>query len=112
MELAGRDSNPRPESVKRAGSEPQPSLPPEKKPTGALGPAGDPVAGGDDFVAVALAVIERLLSEPRSLLTLLTGAEPEPLNALIDAIATAHPEVEIEVHAGGQPHYPLLIGAE
>jgi DAK2 domain fusion protein YloV len=73
---------------------------------------GDPVAGGDDFVGVALAVIERLLSEPRSLLTLLTGAEPQPLNALIDAIATAHPEVEIEVHAGGQPHYPLLIGAE
>jgi dihydroxyacetone kinase-like predicted kinase len=73
---------------------------------------GDPVAGGDDFVDVTLAVIEHLLSEPRSLLTLLTGAEPQPLNALIDAIATAHPEVEIEVHAGGQPHYPLLIGAE
>lgn len=73
---------------------------------------GDPVAGGDDFVDVTLAVIERLLSEPRSLLTLLTGAEPQPLDGLVDRIAAAYPEVEIEVHEGGQPHYPLLLGAE
>jgi hypothetical protein len=73
---------------------------------------GVPVAGGDDFVDVTLAVIEHLLSEPRSLLTLLTGAEPPPLDGLVDRIAAAHPDVEIEVHEGGQPHYPLLIGAE
>jgi len=73
---------------------------------------GDPVAGGDDFADVTLAVIEHLLSEPRSLLTLLTGAEPPPLDGLVDRIAAAHPEVEIEVHEGGQPHYALLLGAE
>jgi hypothetical protein len=73
---------------------------------------GDPIAGGDDFAEVTLAVIEHLLSEPRSLLTLLTGAEVPPLDGLIDRIAAAHPDIEIEVHAGGQPHYPLLIGAE
>jgi len=73
---------------------------------------GDPVAGGDDFVDVTLAVIAHLLSQPRSLLTLLTGAEPPPLDGLVDRIAAAHPEVEIEVHAGGQPHYPLLLSAE
>jgi uncharacterized protein len=73
---------------------------------------GDPVAGGDDFVAVAFAVIERLLSEPREHLTLLTGAERPELRDLIDRITEAHPEVEIEVHEGGQPHYPLLLGAE
>jgi len=73
---------------------------------------GDPVAGGDDFVDVTLAVVEHLLNEPRSLLTLLTGAEPPPLDGLVDRIAAAHPEVEIEVHVGGQPHYPLLLGAE
>ena len=73
---------------------------------------GDPVAGGDDFVDVTLAVIEHLLAEPRSLLTLLTGAEPPPLDGLVDRISAAHPGLEIEVHEGGQPHYPLLIGAE
>jgi DAK2 domain fusion protein YloV len=77
---------------------------------------GDPVAGGEDFAEVTLAVVEHLLSEPRSLLTLLTGAEPpQPddwLDGILDRIGAAHPEVEIEVHEGGQPHYPLLLGAE
>ena len=74
---------------------------------------GDPVAGGEDFVEVTLAVVANLLSEPRSLLTLLTGTEPPAqLDDLLEQIAAAHPEVEIEVHEGGQPHYPLLIGAE
>jgi dihydroxyacetone kinase-like predicted kinase len=73
---------------------------------------GDPVAGGDDFVDVTLAVIEHLLSEPRSLLTLLTGEDSPPLDGLLDRIGAAHPELEIEVHEGGQPHYALLLGAE
>jgi len=27
-------------------------------------------------------------------------------------VADRHPELELEVHAGGQPHYPLLLSAE
>jgi dihydroxyacetone kinase-like predicted kinase len=73
---------------------------------------GDAVVGGDDFSEVALGVIERLLSEPRALLTLLTGAEPPPLDGLVERLASSHPDLEIEVHEGGQPHYPLLLGAE
>ncbi|HKD95138.1 MAG TPA: DAK2 domain-containing protein [Gaiellaceae bacterium] len=78
-----------------------------------LGLADDtPVAGGDDFADVALAVVARLLEEPRWLLTLLTGAEPQPLDGLLERIAAANPELEVEVHDGGQPHYSLLLGAE
>ncbi len=73
---------------------------------------GEPVAGGDDFADVTLGVVVRLLAEPRTLLTLLTGAEPPPLDGLLERLASAHPELEIEVHEGGQPHYPLLLGAE
>ncbi len=73
---------------------------------------GEPVAGGDDFADVALGVVARLLAEPRTLLTLLTGAEPPPLDGLVERLASAHPELEVEVHEGGQPHYPLLLGAE
>ncbi len=73
---------------------------------------GEPVVGGDDFAVVALGVVERLLAEPRALLTLLTGAEPPPLDGLVERLAAAHPELEVEVHDGGQPHYPLLLGAE
>jgi DAK2 domain fusion protein YloV len=73
---------------------------------------GDPVAGGESFEDVAGAVVERLLAEPRELLTLLTGEEEAPLEALLERIRTSHPEVEIEVQEGGQPHYPLLLSAE
>jgi DAK2 domain fusion protein YloV len=74
--------------------------------------AGEPVAGGDDFADVALGVVAQLLGEPRALLTLLTGDEPPPLDGLLERLASAHPELEVEVHEGGQPHYPLLLGAE
>jgi dihydroxyacetone kinase-like predicted kinase len=73
---------------------------------------GQPVAGGDDFATVAFEVVARLLAEPRTVLTLLTGAEPPPLDGLVERLASAHPELEIEVRAGGQAHYPLLLGAE
>jgi len=73
---------------------------------------GEPVAGGEDFAEVAFEVVARLLAEPRGLLTLLTGAEPPPLDGLVERLESAHPELEVEVHEGGQPHYPLLLGAE
>ncbi|HEY8108092.1 MAG TPA: DAK2 domain-containing protein [Gaiellaceae bacterium] len=73
---------------------------------------GEAVAGGDDFAEVAFSVVGRLLAEPRTLLTLLTGAEPPPLDGLVERLTSAHPELEVEVHEGGQPHYPLLLGAE
>jgi uncharacterized protein len=73
---------------------------------------GEPVAGGADFAAVALEVVARLLEEPRAVLTLLGGAESPSLDGIVEAVASSHPELEVEVHEGGQPHYPLLLGAE
>jgi uncharacterized protein len=73
---------------------------------------GAPVAGGETFDEVARAVLERLLAEPRGVLTLLTGDEPPQLDSLLAELAAEHPELEVEVHAGGQPHYPLLLSAE
>jgi dihydroxyacetone kinase-like predicted kinase len=78
-----------------------------------LGLVGDePVAGGTSFDPVAASVVERLLAEPRDVLTLLTGAEEPELGALLARLAERHPEIELEVHPGGQPHYPLLLSAE
>jgi uncharacterized protein len=45
-------------------------------------------------------------------LTILLGDEAEEADALVEEIRTAHPELEIEVHEGGQPHYPLLFAVE
>jgi DAK2 domain fusion protein YloV len=73
---------------------------------------GAAVASGNDFGPVAEAVVERLLEGERELLTLLTGADEPPLGALVALIGERHPDVEVEIHSGGQPHYPLLLSAE
>jgi uncharacterized protein len=73
---------------------------------------GTVVASVPGLDEAALAVIERLLAEPRELMTLLTGEDAPPLDRLLDAIADRYPELEVEVRPGGQPHYLLLISAE
>jgi DAK2 domain fusion protein YloV len=73
---------------------------------------GEPVAGGTSFAAVADSVVERLLVEPRDVLTFITGKDEPELGPLLARIAERYPELELEVHPGGQPQYPLLIGAE
>ena len=73
---------------------------------------GEPIAGGTSFDVVAGSVVERLLGEPRDVLTLLTGEDEPELGPLLARLAERYPELELEVHPGGQPHYPLLIAAE
>jgi len=73
---------------------------------------GSAVASGPDFDKVAHALLDRLLAEPRDVLTILTGAGAPPLNGVLDALAARYPELEVDVHEGGQPHYPLLLSAE
>jgi len=73
---------------------------------------GDPVAEGRSFEEVARAVVERLLAEPREVLTLLRGADAPELGPLVAELAAQHPELEVDVQDGGQPHYPLLVSAE
>jgi DAK2 domain fusion protein YloV len=73
---------------------------------------GEPVAGGDTFDEVARAVLEKLLAEPRDVLTLLTGEGAPVLDDLLSTIEAEHPALELELHQGGQPHYPLLLAAE
>lgn len=73
---------------------------------------GAAVASSDDFEEVASAVAERLLGNGRAVLTLLTGADEPDLDSLLQRIQERHPGVELDVQAGGQPHYPLLLSAE
>ena len=73
---------------------------------------GEAVAVGESFDEVARQVVERLLAEPRGMLTLLRGEEAPELDALVASLAKQHPDVEVDVQDGGQPHYPLLLSAE
>jgi hypothetical protein len=73
---------------------------------------GVAIAAGDQLCEVAQAVVERLLREPRGVVTLLTGADEPQLEPLVERLRDRYPELELDVHSGGQPHYPLLISAE
>jgi DAK2 domain fusion protein YloV len=65
-------------------------------------------------VDAALLVIDALVTEDSEIVTVLIGAEGRHADTqkLRSKIALAHPQVEIEVHEGGQPMYPYLIGVE
>jgi len=58
-------------------------------------------------------VVDRLVGDGREVLTVLTGVEADgAMLAAVEALGAAHPEVEVEVQEGGQPHYALLLSAE
>ncbi len=42
----------------------------------------------------------------------MTAPTPTTPRASSEHLATAHPDVEVEVHHGDQPLYPYLIGVE
>ncbi len=73
---------------------------------------GAAVASSSDFEEVAFAVAERLLGDGREVLTLLTGEEEQDLEGFLLRVQKEHPDVELDVQPGGQPHYPLLLSAE
>jgi dihydroxyacetone kinase-like predicted kinase len=72
----------------------------------------EPVVGGDSFEEVARDVVDALLTSPHDMLTLLMGEDAPAVDDLVSAVAERHPEVEVDVQRGGQPHYHLLISAE
>jgi DAK2 domain fusion protein YloV len=73
---------------------------------------GAAVASGPAFDDVVRALLERLLAVQRDVLTVLRGEDAPELNGLLDELAAEYPELEVEVHEGGQPHYPVLLSAE
>nr|WP_239123341.1 DAK2 domain-containing protein [Sphaerisporangium siamense] len=75
---------------------------------------GDVALIGTALPDVAVEITSRMLSAGSELVTLITGlGGGEELAHVVAAhLATARPDVEVAVHAGGQGGYPLLIGVE
>ena len=72
------------------------------------------VAIGDHVSSATKALLERLLDDNRELITMITGvdADDDVTTELSAWIGERFPDVELEVHAGGQPLYPYLLGVE
>jgi dihydroxyacetone kinase-like predicted kinase len=73
---------------------------------------GEPVASGEALEPVATNVVVRLVGAGADVLTVLVGDGAGESDGVVDAIRAAHPSLEVEVHEGGQPHYPLLFAVE
>jgi DAK2 domain fusion protein YloV len=73
---------------------------------------GEPVASGEILEPVAADVVARLVGDGADVLTVLVGDGASESDEVVDAIRAANPGLEVEVHEGGQPHYPLLFAVE
>jgi DAK2 domain fusion protein YloV len=79
------------------------------------------IVRGDGIVTVggsveiaSTALLDHLLTPDRELLTIITGtgAEPATTAALESWLDEHRPDVQVEIHKGGQPLYPYLFGVE
>ena len=71
------------------------------------------VSSGPDLETVVHEVVDRVLAGGQTYLTILTGEDAPRLDGLLTALEGRHPGLEaLDVHEGGQPHYPLLVSAE
>jgi uncharacterized protein len=72
------------------------------------------VVAGDDVEPVVAEVVGRLLDGGRGLLTALLGEEEDAARAAaaLEKLRETYPSVEIDLHQGGQPFYPVLLSAE
>jgi DAK2 domain fusion protein YloV len=73
---------------------------------------GKAVVCDDDFERAALAMVDAVVGDSSEHLSIVSGDGAPELDELLAEISHRHSGLEIEVHRGGQPHYPLLVVAE
>jgi dihydroxyacetone kinase-like predicted kinase len=84
--------------------------------------AGDWIAVTADGIRAAtptaetavVAMLDELVRDADELLTVLVGADADQdgVARVLAHVAERHPALEVEVHDGGQPLYPYLVGVE
>jgi len=69
---------------------------------------------GNDIADVTYELLEALMDEDSELVSLYYGEEmtEEDANALADRVMEAYPDVDVEVHPGGQPIYYYVLSVE
>ena len=68
----------------------------------------------DSAIAATTKLLSVLVGEEDEIVTIITGEDAdEPTTAAVVAwLGTNHPDVEVEIHDGGQPLYPYYLGVE
>ncbi|MDH5695602.1 MAG: DAK2 domain-containing protein, partial [Dehalococcoidia bacterium] len=75
---------------------------------------GDLVAVGDKTDAVLNEVLARVNLDKAEVITIYPGADTEPAEAeqVGATIREEHPQLQVEVVQGGQPHYNYIVSVE
>jgi hypothetical protein len=75
---------------------------------------GKLVVAGDSVSETCLNLLEKCNLEERERVTFFYGNDltEEEANRIADLVQQKYPNHEIELHSGGQPHYPLIMSLE
>jgi dihydroxyacetone kinase-like predicted kinase len=75
---------------------------------------GTLVAMGQEYHQVVIDVLEEIEAGDYEILTLYYGQESSTVEAetLMDSLKRVYPELEFEIHPGGQPYYQYIISLE
>ncbi|MGN1066953.1 MAG: DAK2 domain-containing protein [Candidatus Fimimonas sp.] len=75
---------------------------------------GNIVTTGKDVEKVTMSLIEKMLTEDKEVVTLYYGSDvaEEDAEKFAEKVQTAHPEVEVILHYGGQPLYYYVLSVE
>lgn len=69
---------------------------------------------GDDLVAATTALLDQLIGDDHELVTVISGADADADtdDAVVAWLGEHRPDVDVELHQGGQPLYPYYFGIE
>ncbi|MFN3216589.1 MAG: DAK2 domain-containing protein [Acidimicrobiales bacterium] len=69
---------------------------------------------GSDIVAATTALLDQLVDDDHELVTVIAGADADADtdDAVVAWLSEHRPDVDVELHQGGQPLYPYYIGIE
>ncbi len=72
------------------------------------------LSNGQDMMAVVTQMVDQMVSEDVSFITIYYGedVEEEDADRLAEALTNAHPDIEMDVQFGGQPVYYYIISVE
>ncbi|MGN1040576.1 MAG: DAK2 domain-containing protein, partial [Candidatus Fimimonas sp.] len=75
---------------------------------------GNIVTTGKNVEKVTMSLIEKMLTEDKEVVTLYYGSDvsEEDAEKFAEKVQTAHPEVEVILHYGGQPLYYYVLSVE
>lgn len=75
---------------------------------------GDIKVATSDRLSATTAMIDAMIDEDSEIVTLIVGADgsEEEAEQLGSTIEDKYPEIEVEIHDGGQPLYPYLVSVE